>query len=135
MKLDINTDLLRSSVATAKIANDALTEAADILNRIIVHDDWGCPERTQINNNTLENKALVNSIQSKSSSFYHAIENSSQRFDEIETSNVQRTSSIDDVVGRILNVVPGITGAASVGSNIAITSFSDIASSLGKSEE
>lgn len=115
--LDINTDILRQSVSTAKQTNDAISEALNLLNQVVIHNDWKCQERDTINNHTIENRTKAQTIQGWSSSFYSAIEQSSQLFDESEQQSIRDTNWIDDAVAGITNVVPG--GFSALGSAVA----------------
>ena len=77
--LNIDTSILRSSVSVAQQANEAISEAANLLNAITVHDDWICTERDRIKEMTLSNKQKAQQIQERSSSFYSAIQTASER--------------------------------------------------------
>ena len=77
--LNIDTSRLRSSVSVAQQANEAISEAANLLNAITVHDDWICTERDRIKEMTLSNKQKAQQIQERSSSFYSAIQTASER--------------------------------------------------------
>ncbi len=125
MILDLDTDVLRSSVSVAERANEEITNAMNLLNQIVVHDDWICPDRETLKSKTLENRALIQKLQNDSSSFYKAIHHSSARFDETEQTCIQRTNQVDSLIAQIKNVVPGLTGAVSIGNDIAITKFDD----------
>ena len=116
--LDINTDVLRQSVSTAKRTNDAITDAMNYLNQVVIHNDWMCKERYRINDHTVENSTLAQTIQSWSSGFYNAIENASQLFDETEQEAIRETNTLDELIGRIPRV--------DAGGFTEITSFPDI---------
>ena len=114
--LDIDTDVLRQTVSTAKRTNDAITDAMNYLNQVVVHNDWMCKERYTINDHTVENRTLAQTIQGWSSSFYSAIDNASQLFDE--NAEIRRSAKRDEAIGRIPRV--------DVGGFTEITSFPDI---------
>ena len=61
--LNIDTSILRSSVSVAQQANEAISEAASLLNAITVHEDWICTERDRIKEMTLANKQKAQQIQ------------------------------------------------------------------------
>lgn len=124
--LDIDTDILRSAVTTAKQTNEAITEAYNILNQVVVHNDWECIERTQLNEKTVANREEAREIQNNSSAFYSAIEKASVQFDEVEQRNISRVNRVEELLSQILSVVPGITGDGAP----AITSFDSIKDSL-----
>ena len=54
--VDIDTEELKRAAAIARRANEAITEAMNLLNRIVVHNDWECAERDAINDNTIRTK-------------------------------------------------------------------------------
>ena len=107
--LNIDTDILRSSVSVAEQANEAISEAASLLNAITVHDDWICTERDRIKEMTLLNKQKSQEIREKSAAFYAAIRTASERFDAVEQDNCRRMNTVDDIIGKISTVVPKIT--------------------------
>lgn len=130
--LNIDTDILRSSVSVAEQANEAISEAASLLNAITVHDDWICTERDRIKEMTLLNKQKSQEIREKSAAFYAAIRTASERFDAIEQDNCRRMNTVDDIIGKISTVVPKITesvfGGSGSGADINIVdmqSFGD----------
>lgn len=106
--LDIDTDVLRSSVATAEQANASISEALSLLNQVVIHNDWQCKERYQINENTLANCQTAQEIQNHASSFYQAVKQVSEQFDEAEQNNIGRVNQVDGLLGQILTVAPGI---------------------------
>lgn len=114
--LNIDTDILRSSVSVAEQANEAISEAASLLNAITVHDDWICTERDRIKEMTLLNKQKSQEIREKSAAFYAAIRTASERFDAIEQDNCRRMNTVDDIIGKISTVVPKITESVFGGS-------------------
>lgn len=107
--LNIDTSILRSSVSVAQQANEAISEAASLLNAITVHEDWICTERDRIKEMTLANKQKAQQIQERSSSFYSAIQTASERFDSTEQDSCRRINGVDDIIGRISTVVPKIS--------------------------
>ena len=130
--LNIDTDILRSSVSVAEQANEAISEAASLLNAITVHDEWICTERDRIKEMTLLNKQKSQEIREKSAAFYSAIRTASERFDAIEQDNCRRMNTVDDIIGKISTVVPKITesvfGGSGSGADINIVdmqSFGD----------
>lgn len=130
--LIIDTDILRSSVSVAEQANEAISEAASLLNAITVHDEWICTERDRIKEMTLLNKQKSQEIREKSAAFYAAIRTASERFDAIEQDNCRRMNTVDDIIGKISTVVPKITesvfGGSGSGADINIVdmqSFGD----------
>ena len=129
--LNIDTSILRSSVSVAQQANEAISEAASLLNAITVHEDWICTERDRIKEMTLANKQKAQQIQEKSSSFYSAIQTASERFDSTEQDSCRRINGVDDIIGRISTVVPKISenvhGGSGSGSGINIVDIQGMA--------
>ena len=131
--LEIDTDLLRTTVATAEQTNQQITEAVNYLNRIVIHEDWACEERYAINDNTVRNQDTARTIQNNSTAFYNAIKQSSEEFDAEEQNQITKTNSVDELIARILNVVPNIiSGSADSVSNISIVDFDNFNQSFSK---
>ena len=57
--LDINTDDLRKYVSMAEKANTNINEAYKILDKIVKHEDWICPQRDDLITYTNKNKSLT----------------------------------------------------------------------------
>ena len=129
--LNIDTSILRISVSVAQQANEAISEAASLLNAITVHEDWICTERDRIKEMTLANKQKAQQIQERSSSFYSAIQTASERFDSTEQDSCRRINGVDDIIGRISTVVPKISenvhGGSGSGSGINIVDIQGMA--------
>ena len=129
--LNIDTSILRSSVSVAQQANEAISEAASLLNAITVHEDWICRERDRIKEMTLANKQKAQQIQERSSSFYSAIQTASETFDSTEQDSCRRINGVDDIIGRISTVVPKISenvhGGSGSGSGINIVDIQGMA--------
>ena len=129
--LNIDTSILRSSVSVAQQANEAISEAASLLNAITVHEDWICTERDRIKEMTLANKQKAQQIQERSSSFYSAIQTASERFDSTVQDSCRRINGVDDIIGRISTVVPKISenvhGGSGSGSGINIVDIQGMA--------
>lgn len=136
--LNIDTSILRSSVSVAQQANEAISEAANLLNAITVHDDWICTERDRIKEMTISNKQKAQQIQEKSSSFYSAIQTSSERFDSTEQDSCRRINGVDDIIGRITTIVPKISenvhGGSGSGTGISIMDLQGLGEAVTKEE-
>lgn len=129
--LNIDTSILRSSVSVAQQANEAISEAASLLNKITVHEDWMCTERNRIKEMTVLNQQKAKQIQERGSSFYSAIQTASERFDSTEQDSCRRINGVDDIIGRISTVVPKISenvhGGSGLGSGINIVDIQGMA--------
>ena len=105
--LDINTDELKSAVTVAKSANEEITAAMDLLNKIVIHNDWACPQRETINNNTINNRQTAKNIQECANAFYLAIEKASVEFEKTEQEIIRLTNQVDSLIASVASVVPG----------------------------
>ncbi len=132
--LNIDTEILRSSVSVAEKTNEAISKAASLLNAITDHDDWICRERKEIKQMTLSNKQTANDIENHTSTFYTAVKTTSERFDESEQEMNTRINGVDDVISKISTVVPKISevawGSSGTGGDVDIVSVEGIASSM-----
>ncbi len=130
--LEIDTDELRSAATTADQTNSQITEALNMLNKIVVHNDWVCVERDAINNNTIEYQSRIAQIQAKSTNFYNAIKSSSDMFDQEEQNQITSTNGVDELIAGILNVVPrSISGESeAAASGISIVNFDNVSSTM-----
>lgn len=132
--LNIDTEILRSSVNVAEQANEAITEAANLLNAITVHEDWNCSERDRIKEMTLSNKQKAQQIQQRSSGFCAAIRTASERFDTVEQESCHRVNGVDDIIGKISTIVPKITetvfGGSGTGPDINIVDIQEFAKAM-----
>lgn len=137
--LNIDTSILRNSVAVAEQANEAITEAASLLKGITVHEDWVCTERDRIKEMTLVNKEKAHEIQNHGAAFYSAVKAASERFDTTEQENCQRLNSIDNLIGKISTVVPPISeiahGGSGTAADIDIINFEDFSSAFNSASE
>ena len=122
--LEIDTDILRQSVTVAESANQQITDAMNMLNKISVHDDWNCPYRETLKERTLNNRAKISEIQSNSSNFYQAVKTSSERFDQAERDCISRQSIIESALETIHNIVPISSGGAPINTGPKIPNIS-----------
>ena len=130
MILDLDTDILRSSVQIASNANNMISDAMTSLNRIVVHDDWNCPKRNDLKQMTLNNRATIQQMQADAEKFYNAIKTSSERFDLTENSCISKNNALDQILNSIHNIVP-INGGAVSSSAPSVADYTTIAASLG----
>ena len=61
----------------------------NLLNRIVVHNDWECAERDAINDNTIRNKNDARYIQQCAEQFYRNVEMSADLFRQAEQEAAQ----------------------------------------------
>ncbi len=107
--IDLNTDELESVVQIAKRANEMLSEAANLLNSVVIHNDWQCPERTEINNNTTHNRSQSLTLQADAESFYNNINYASQQFIEVENLIYRSFDKVDAPIAQFLSRTPVTT--------------------------
>lgn len=105
--LDIDTDELRSAVAVAKSANEEITAAMDLLNKIVVHNDWECPQRETIKDNTINNRQTAKNIQECANALYLVIEEASVKFENTEQEIIRLTNQVDSIIASVASIVPG----------------------------
>lgn len=136
--LNIDTGILRNLVSVAEQTNSEIEEAAQLLNAITVHEDWRCSERDKIKEMTISNKQKAQNIEDNSSSFYSAVQTSSEKFDTTEQDSTRRQNSVDDIIGGISSIVPKISESVSIdtvsGSGISIMDFQGVAGSASGEE-
>ena len=70
--ISIDTSIMRNLVIASTNANNAITDAMEVLNRISTHNDWACKEKDAINEYTNTNKNRIRQLQENSSSFLNA---------------------------------------------------------------
>lgn len=133
--LQVDTDLLRQAVQIASQANDAITNAMNIINRVTEHNDWICSERDTINEYARKNRQDIGILQNKASNFYTAIKTSSEKFDAKEKDLVNKSNKMDDIISKAIVKVTPISSTTSTTSGAAtgkveISDFSSISSSL-----
>ena len=132
--LNIDTDILRNSVSVAEKANEAISEAAGLLNAITVHEDWICTERDRIKEMTLTNKRKSQEIRERSAAFYSAIKTAAEKFENAEQDSSRRINGVDDVIGKISTVVPKISesvfGGSGSGADINIVDMQNFGNAM-----
>lgn len=130
MLLELDTDILRSSVQVALNANNKISDAMSSLNKVVVHDDWNCPYRNDLKSRTLDNRAKIQQMQTDAANFYNAIKTSSQNFDSAENNCINKNNLLDQLLNAVHNIVP-VTGVTIPSSAPSVVDFTKIAGSLG----
>jgi len=92
------------------------------LNQVVIHDDWGCPERDSINRNTIENRKAAETMQYNSEMFYKNILYAADRFVQVENEIEQMLGMVDGPLGQFLSLVPQ---GADFGGEPVIGGFTD----------
>lgn len=130
--LEIDTDVLRQTVSMARHTNDAITDALNLLNQVVIHEEWNVDERRVLNQYTLDNRATAKNLQQNSTSFYHAIEQTSQLFLEAEQESIREINTLEPLISSIASVIPGIPISAGLGAKGAgAVIFNNVKSALG----
>ena len=99
---------MRNLVAAATTANDAITDAMELLNRISNHNDWACKEKDAINEYSVKNKTRARQLQENASAFLHAVTAATNEFEATENSISDMFSSVESILSDILSVVGNI---------------------------
>ena len=100
----VDTTVLKQLANAAGNANDAIQEAAGLLNQVATHNDWGCKERNRINEFTLQNKNTVQRIREEGSRLYSSIAQAANQFEEIENRIPSQFQSVDNAISSILAI-------------------------------
>lgn len=108
--ISIDTAIMRELVTVSTTANNAITDAMDVLNRISAHNDWACKEKDAINEYTIANKNRIRQLQENSSSFLSAITGAAAEFEQTETSISDMFSSVESMLSNILSISVAATG-------------------------
>ena len=106
MTIDINTDQLQSVVQIARAANEAISDAASLLNSVVVHNDWQCPERSEINENTSRNRSQSLTLQADAERLYCNISNAAQAFLTAEQQISSSFNTVDGPISSFLSQTP-----------------------------
>lgn len=100
----IDTEILKHLAGIAGRVNEEIRDAADILNSVTTHNDWGCSERDTINNFTIQNKTKIKQISDASSNFYNIINSVSDEFAMVERDIPSMFSSVDSIIGHVISI-------------------------------
>jgi hypothetical protein len=102
--ISVDTDVLKQLASLARTSNDEINAAVSVLNQVTTHNDWGCKERTQINEYITENKTKMKRIQESSSSFFKVITDMSNEFESVEKGLPSLISDVDSILGDIISI-------------------------------
>lgn len=130
--LQIDTELLTQSAEAARNANEAITQAMNLINQVTEHQDWVCSKRDAINDYARSNREAIGILQQNANSFYGAVKMSADRFAEKEQEISNRSNKLDEIISSVIVKVPPIGGGiGSATGSVGISSMQDIGSSLG----
>ena len=116
--IDLNTDELQNVVQVARQANNALTDAAALLNSIVVHTDWQCTTRDQINQNTLRNRSESLRLQADAENLYNNILYALEQFLAAEQAINASFDDVDNPIAGFLSRTPAHASDAGGKGNI-----------------
>lgn len=108
----IDTDVLKGLSEAARSAEAQLAEAAQLLNQITEHHDWGCKERVVINEKISRIRSQIGKLFQDSQSFTSVLGQISDEFVSEENSISQMFEGVESLIGNILSV-PVETGSFS----------------------
>ncbi|MBO5869588.1 MAG: hypothetical protein J6Q89_02445 [Clostridia bacterium] len=106
--ISIDTTIMRDLVTASTTANNAITDAMEVLSRITAHNDWACKEKDAINEYTYTNKTKICQLQEHSRSFLTAISGAAAEFDGAETSISDMFSSVESLISNIFSIASGV---------------------------
>lgn len=112
--IDLNTEELQSAVQIARRANETITQVAALLNSVVIHNDWQCPERSEINSNTTRNRSSALAMQTDAENLYNAILFASQRFLEAESQLARSFDSVDGLIGQYLSLTQTVSNVPNI---------------------
>ena len=129
--LQLDTELLKQAAAAAKTANDAITQAMNLINQVTEHQDWVCSKRDVINEYARNNRAAIGTLQESANSFYAAVQNAADRFVDKEQEIANHSNKLDEIISSVIVKVPGISGAiGSASGSVGMMDMGDIGSSI-----
>ena len=108
--IDLNTEQLQTAVQIARNANAAITDAASLLNSVVIHNDWQCPERSEINQNTSRNRSDALTLQTDAERFYNNICYAAEQFLAAAQEVSNSFNSVDSPIASFLSKVPNMFG-------------------------
>lgn len=108
--ISIDTAIMRNLVTATSTANNAITDAMEVLNRISTHNDWACKEKDAINEYTNTNKNRIRQLQENSAAFLNAITGAVAEFEQTETSISDMFSSVESMLANILSITVATAG-------------------------
>ena len=130
--LQIDTELLTQSAEAARNANEAITQAMNLINQVTEHQDWVCSKRDAINDYARSNREAIGILQQNANSFYSAVKNSADRFADKEQELANQSNKLDEIISSVIVKVQTIGGGiGSAAGTVGISSMQDIGSSLG----
>ncbi len=100
----VDTEQIKQLASIARTSNDAINDAMNALNQVTTHNDWGCRERTQLNEYIQKNKAKMKQIQESSSNYLRVITEVANDFEKVERDIPGLFETVESIIGQIISV-------------------------------
>lgn len=107
--ISVDTEQIKQLASIARTSNDAINDAMNALNQVTTHNDWGCRERTQLNEYIQKNKTKMKQIQEASSNYLRVISDVAGEFETVEREIPNLFESVEGVISQIIGVVTPTT--------------------------
>lgn len=107
--IQIDTEVLKQLSAAAKSATGELENAAQILNQITVHNDWGCKERYSINEAILKIKKNMATVRESSGGFTNIITLVADEFTTEEKKIAEMFEGLETLLGKFISIVAPVS--------------------------
>ena len=105
----IDTDHLQTLVLNLETANRQIDEATNLLLQITTHENWGCAERVQINEYILENRKMIQNLQSKATAFHNIVKQVTDEFVETEDSIGNMFGQLESMLAQFMSIVQTVS--------------------------
>ena len=119
----IDTDIMTNITVESINASSSVKDSADLLDKVIQHDDWCCKEKDAINENIRSIKTNALLICDAFEAFSTAVRNTAQRYVDMVNEEQKDILDINQAIGNLyaseLNLItPSITSGVSTSSYI-----------------
>lgn len=108
--ISLDTELMKTLVEGCVTANNNIDDAVAALTGIVSHNDWGCKEKTKIDEYTNTNKNKVLHLQESSDNFLKVLRQVTIDFEEAEKSVIDSAGGLDSSIGSAIAI--GTVGIA-----------------------
>ncbi len=122
--ISIDTLIMKQLASAAASSNESVNDAVEALNRIAIHNDWGCKEKDAINDYSVANKNKIKQLQEHSRAFLNSVSQAADDFDKSENDVIGWGSGIDSIIGACIGVIG--TGTTHTGGNNRPSIFPDM---------
>lgn len=127
MIISIDIDEMQEISNTLQLAKEKIDESANIVSRIVEHNNWNCRERDTINQRIYSIKSQQKNMQEKFGTFAEKIKISAAQFSEIDTKTLTAFRDLDALFSQILSV-----STATASNNNRTTQFGETISNIKK---